>query len=91
MSAKKIAPLRRCVGCMEMKDKRMLIRIIRSSDGEYKIDWTGKAAGRGAYICKSAECLRRAQKNKGFQRSFKHVIPEDIYAGLQGVITQDAE
>lgn len=83
--------MRRCIGCMEMKEKLDLVRIIRSPSGEYEIDSTGKANGRGAYICKRAECLLRAQKNKGLDRSFKHKIPENIYIGLQEVIKQGDE
>lgn len=79
--AKKI-PLRQCVGCNEMKSKKELIRVIKTPEGEITIDVTGKKNGRGAYICKSADCLQKAIKNKGLNRSFKMQIPEEIYDKL---------
>ena len=75
-------PLRQCVGCGEMKDKRTLIRVVHTKEGEITIDFKGKANGRGAYICKKRECLEKACKNKGFERAFKVAIPEDVYNSL---------
>ncbi len=66
-----------------MKDKRTLIRIVRTPEGSFKLDPTGKANGRGAYICKNATCLAAAQKSKGLERSFKTSIPESIYSQLK--------
>ena len=63
MAERKI-PLRKCIGCNEMKDKRELVRIVRNKEGEISVDLTGKKPGRGAYICKSIECLDKAQKAK---------------------------
>ena len=82
MKTKK-TPLRKCTGCQEMKDKRQLIRIVRSDDGEYSLDFTGKKAGRGAYICPSLECLEKAQKSKGLERSFKSPVPKEVYEKLR--------
>lgn len=79
--AKKI-PLRQCIGCNEMKSKKELIRVIKTPEDEITIDTTGKKNGRGAYICKSADCLQKAIKNKGLNRSFKMQIPEEIYDRL---------
>ena len=76
-------PLRKCVGCGEMKNKRELIRIVRSQDGEFSIDRTGKKAGRGAYICPVLECLHMAQKSKGLERSFKQAIPAPVFERLK--------
>lgn len=76
-------PARKCIGCGESKDKKELVRIVRSKDGEISIDATGKKNGRGAYICKSAECLRKAVKSKGLERSFKTAIPESVYELLE--------
>jgi len=76
-------PLRECAGCGELKNKRELIRIVRSQDGEFSIDQTGKKAGRGAYICPSAECLLKAQKHKGLEKSFKQVIPASVFEQLK--------
>ena len=80
--ARKI-PLRKCTGCQEMKDKRQLIRIVKTKDGNISIDNTGKKNGRGAYICKSISCLEKAIKNKGLERSFKVSIPSDVYNALK--------
>jgi len=79
--AKKV-PLRQCVGCGEMKDKRKMIRILRTTDGAVCLDATGKKNGRGAYICTQRECLRKARRNKGLERSFKMSIPEEVYETL---------
>lgn len=75
-------PLRKCTGCQEMKDKRELIRIVRNDAGEFSLDRTGKKPGRGAYICPNTECLAKAQKSKGLERSFKAPVPKDVYEAL---------
>lgn len=80
--AKRI-PLRKCTGCQEMKDKRQLIRIVKTKENEIFIDSTGKQNGRGAYLCSSVECLEKAMKNKGLERSFKKNIPSDVYEALK--------
>ncbi len=76
-------PMRKCVGCGEMRDKKDLIRIIRTNEGEILLDATGKANGRGAYICKSAECLKKAGKNKGLERSLKTQVPEEVLERIE--------
>ena len=76
-------PLRKCTGCQEMKNKRELIRIVKNDDGEIFIDLTGKKAGRGAYVCPNIECLEKAHKSKGLERSFKSPISHDIYDKLR--------
>ena len=76
-------PMRKCVGCMEMKEKKEMIRVIKSPEGEVKIDFTGKANGRGAYLCRSEECLNKAFKNKGLERSLKMKVPENVYDSLK--------
>jgi predicted RNA-binding protein YlxR (DUF448 family) len=76
-------PLRKCVGCGELKPKKEMMRVIKSSEGEISLDITGKKNGRGAYICKSDSCLERARKNKGLERSFKMQIPENVYDNLE--------
>ncbi len=75
-------PMRQCVGCQEMKNKKELIRILKNTEGEITIDLTGKANGRGAYLCRDKECLLKARKNKGLERSFKMSIPENVYENL---------
>lgn len=81
MSVKKI-PMRMCTGCHEMKSKKELIRVVKTPEGEIKLDFTGKLNGRGAYICKSAECLAKAQKQKSLSRSFECPITDEIYQEL---------
>ena len=83
MTERKI-PLRKCVGCGEMKDKRILVRIVRSKEGAISVDLTGKMPGRGAYICRSADCLNKAQKAKRLERSFSAKIEPEIYDRLRG-------
>ena len=75
-------PLRKCTGCQEMKDKRELIRILRNDAGEFSLDRTGKKPGRGAYICPNVQCLEKAQKSKGLERSFKAAVPKEVYEQL---------
>ncbi len=75
-------PLRKCTGCQEMKNKKELIRIVRNDAGEFALDRTGKLPGRGAYICPNAECLAKAQKSKGLERSFKVAVPKEVYEQL---------
>lgn len=86
---KKKIPLRKCTGCQEMKEKKQLIRVVKTDEKEYSIDLTGKMAGRGAYICKNIECLEKAIKSKGLERSFKSAIPKDIYEKLRNELVLD--
>lgn len=76
-------PMRQCVGCQEMKNKKEMIRVIRTSDQEFLLDATGKKNGRGAYLCPDKECLRKAIKNKGLERSFRQAIPQEVYDTLE--------
>ena len=76
-------PMRQCVGCRNMKPKRELIRIIRTSEEEIQVDTTGKKNGRGAYICYSRDCFQKAVKNKGLERSFKQAVPAEVYGHLE--------
>lgn len=85
MSVKKI-PMRMCTGCHEMKPKKELIRIVKTPEGEIKVDFTGKLNGRGAYICNSVECLLKAQKQKSLSRAFACPIADEIYEQLKGTI-----
>ena len=80
--AKKV-PLRQCVGCGEMKGKKDMMRVLKTAENEICLDVTGKKNGRGAYICRSRECLLRARKNKGLERSFKIGIPNEVYDTLE--------
>lgn len=87
MGTKKI-PLRQCIGCGEMKNKKEMIRVLKTSGGEIILDETGRKNGRGAYICASAECFRKAVKNKGLERSFKMAIPKEVYEALEKEMEQ---
>ena len=80
--SKKI-PMRQCVGCGEMKGKKEMMRVLKTTEGPIVLDVTGKKNGRGAYLCKQAECLKLARKNKGLERSFKMSIPEEVYDNLE--------
>ena len=80
--AKKV-PLRQCVGCGEMKGKKDMMRVLKTAEGDICLDTTGKKNGRGAYVCKNAECLKLARKNKGLERSFKMSIPKEVYNALE--------
>ena len=82
MAEKKI-PLRKCTGCNEMKPKKELIRVLKTPDEEIVLDKTGKKNGRGAYHCNSIECLKKAAKTKGLERSLQIKIPEEIYESLE--------
>ncbi|MGN0241669.1 MAG: RNase P modulator RnpM [Candidatus Weimeria sp.] len=75
-------PQRKCAGCGELKDKKDLIRVVRTPEGEFRIDATGKAAGRGAYICRKKECFDLARKNHGLERSFRQKINDEVYDRL---------
>lgn len=79
--SKKI-PLRQCVGCGEMKSKKELIRVLKTEEEGFVLDSTGKKNGRGAYICKNAECLKAAKKSKGLDRSFKMAVSDEVYDSL---------
>lgn len=81
-------PQRTCIGCREKKDKKDLIRIVRSKEGIITLDKTGKANGRGAYICDNIECLEKAIKSKALERTFEMEISEDVYNELRGVISE---
>ncbi len=82
MSMKKV-PLRQCIGCGEMKSKKEMIRVIKTAENEILLDATGRKNGRGAYVCPSRECLEKAIKNRGLERSFKMAIPKEVYDTLK--------
>ncbi|MFL0268273.1 RNase P modulator RnpM [Candidatus Clostridium radicumherbarum] len=88
MKVKKI-PQRMCNGCMEMKPKKELIRVVKNKDNEVSIDLTGKKPGRGAYICKNEECLNKAFKTKRLEKNLEVKISEEIYNKLKEEITYE--
>ena len=77
-------PQRQCMGCRERKAKREMIRVVRMTDGNVSLDFSGKLNGRGAYICHNPECLKKAQKAKSLERSLEVPIPEEVYQRLAG-------
>ena len=79
-------PLRTCMGCNEKKPKKEFVRIVKNKEGEIFIDRTGKADGRGAYICDSVECLEKLIKSKRLEKVFESKISEEVYSNLRGVI-----
>ena len=88
--SKKI-PLRQCIGCGEMKNKKEMMRVIKDAQGEISLDVTGKKNGRGAYLCFNRQCLEKAEKNKGLERSFKMSIDRSVYESLQKEFEQSIE
>ena len=81
MYVKKI-PMRKCIGCQQMKAKTELVRVVHSKDGEMSVDLTGKKSGRGAYICHSKSCIDKARKARQIERAFKTNVPDEIYIEL---------
>ena len=79
----KKVPMRQCLGCREMKPKRELIRVVKSPEGDVSLDFKGKKPGRGAYVCHSAECMKRAEKSRALSRAFGVEIPQSIMEELQ--------
>lgn len=83
MPKPKKIPQRQCVGCREMKDKKSLLRVVRSPEGAVSLDFVGKKPGRGAYVCHDVECLRRARKTRALERAFEVTIPPEVYDAME--------
>ena len=81
-------PLRKCTGCQEMKPKKELVRVVHHETDGISLDFTGKKAGRGAYICPNEICLEKAVKTKGLERSFKCAVPKNVYEALREELTR---
>lgn len=81
-------PMRQCIGCGEMKPKRELIRVVKPKEGEIMLDVTGKLAGRGAYLCSNAECLRQAQKSHRLERSFSCKVAPEVYEVMLNALSE---
>ena len=75
-------PMRQCLGCREMRPKRELTRVVKSPEGDVSLDFIGKKPGRGAYVCHSAECLKRAVKSRALNRAFSTEIPQEVMDAL---------
>ena len=82
MQKRKI-PMRQCLGCRTMFPKRELIRVVRSPEGELSLDFKGKAPGRGAYVCRSAECLKKAMRSHAIDRALGVTVPQELYETLR--------
>ena len=76
-------PMRQCTGCQEMKNKKEMIQVLKTSEGEILLDATGKKNGRGAYLCRSMDCLEKAIRSRGLERSLKVKIPDEVYETLK--------
>ena len=76
-------PMRQCVGCREMKEKKALIRVVKSPEGTVSLDFRGKMPGRGAYVCPDPECLKRARKSRALERAFSLPLPPEVLEGLE--------
>ena len=76
-------PQRQCVGCREMKDKKALLRVVRSPEGAVSLDFGGKKPGRGAYVCHNVECLKKARKSRALERAFEMALPPEVFAALE--------
>lgn len=83
MSTEKKVPMRKCVGCGEMKSKKEMMRVLKTAEKEIVLDTTGRKNGRGAYLCFCKECLQNAAKNRGLERSLKMAIPKEVYESLE--------
>lgn len=87
----KKVPLRKCLGCNELKPKKELIRVVKNNTGEISIDFTGKKPGRGAYICNSSECLAKTRKTKRLEKAFECSVSPEIYEQLIKEIEENNE
>jgi len=76
-------PQRQCVGCREMKNKKDLIRVVKSPENVISLDFVGRKPGRGAYVCRSVECLKKARKTRALERAFDVQIPPEVYDTLE--------
>ena len=83
MQKQRKIPQRQCVGCRTMKDKKALVRIVKTPEGEICVDATGKKSGRGAYICPDAQCLQKARKSRALERAFSAPMPDEVWEALE--------
>ena len=91
MQAQKRVPLRQCTGCREMKPKGELCRVVKAPTGEISLDLAGKAPGRGAYVCKSVDCLKQSRKKRALERAFKGPVSEELVERLAAQMEADRE
>lgn len=91
MGSVRKVPMRKCIGCGEMKSKREMLRVLRTTEDEIILDATGRKNGRGAYLCRSTDCFQKAVKSRGLERSLKTMIPAEVYESLEKEIEKFAE
>ena len=89
MKTKNKIPMRQCTGCREMKSKKEMIRVLKTTEDEIVLDTTGKKNGRGAYICRDVECLKKARKAKRIEKSFLCRIPDEVYDKMAEELKND--
>lgn len=89
MAGTKKIPMRKCLVCGEMKPKKELIRVVRPPDGEIAADMTGKKSGRGAYICRSKECIALARKQRRLEKAFSCKVEDAVYDELEKNVSED--
>lgn len=83
MPKQKKIPLRQCIACRELKEKKTMLRIVRDQEGKISLDFTGKAAGRGAYVCDSAACIAKVKKSRLLDRVFACRVEENVYSSIE--------
>lgn len=83
MQKQKKIPQRQCVGCREMRDKKALLRVVKSPEGTVSLDFSGKKPGRGAYVCHDVNCLKKARKSRALERAFSMTIPPEVYDAME--------
>ncbi len=86
---KRKIPLRKCTGCNQMFPKKELVRVVKSPEDEVSLDLSGKKSGRGAYVCKSSECLKKAIKSRGFERGLSCKIPQEVYDNMEKEMSEN--
>ena len=86
---KKKIPERKCLGCNTSKPKGELARVVRAPDGSVSLDLTGKKSGRGAYVCRSVECLKKCRKRRCLERSLEVEIPDEVYDALEKELAEN--
>ena len=84
-------PMRQCLGCREMKPKREMLRVVRSTEGEVSLDTRGKKPGRGAYVCPNADCLKKAVKTRALSRALETEIPDEVMQRLAAELEEDKD
>lgn len=89
MAEKRANPMRKCLGCGEMKPKYELLRVVKSSDGKVEIDPSGRKNGRGAYLCHCKDCLENARKARRLERTFSTKISDEMYLALEEVVSKN--